>query len=106
MQDEEHDTGKRLEEAKERRLKELEEKTVKESREWAEKHAKDVQEALKRHEQEQIDWREFIEKLRRDKEGKDAAKAQEEQSATKIRESVGEAPAPAPERNPEAAPAK
>ena len=95
-QDEEHDTGKKLEEAKEKRLKDLEEKAVKESREWAEKHAKDVQEALKRHEQEDVDWREFIEKLRRDKEEKDAAKAQEEQTAAKIQESTGEAPAAAP----------
>ena len=69
---------------------------MKESREWAEKHAKDVQEALKRHEQEDVDWREFIEKLRRDKEEKDAAKAQEEQTAAKIQESTGEAPAAAP----------
>ncbi len=96
VQDEEHDTGKKLEEAKEQRVKDLEEKAEKERREWAAKHAKEVLEAIKSHEQSTIDWNELIDKLRREKEEKDAAKEQEEQSAAKIRESTGE-PAPAPE---------
>ena len=103
-QDDEHATGKKLEEAKEKRVKDLEEREEKERKEWAEKHAKDVQEALKRYEDEQVDWREFIEKLRKEKEGKDAAKAQEKQSAAKMRESADE-PAPVPEKKPEPAPA-
>ena len=105
-QDAEHDTGKKLEEAKEQRVKDLEEKADKERREWAEKHAKEVLEALKRHEQQDIDWSELIDKLRREQEGKDAAKAQEELSAAKIRESADEpAPAPAPAAAPVPAPA-
>ena len=105
-QDEEHETGKRLEEAKEQRVKELEEKADKERREWAEKHAKEVLEALKRQEGRSVDWSELIDKLRREQEGKDAAKAQEEQSAAKIRESTGEpAAAPAPTPAPAPAPA-
>ncbi len=96
-QDEEHATGKKLEEAKEKRIKDLEEKTEKERREWADKHAKDVLEALNRYEQEQVDWHEFIDKLRKEKEEKDAAKAQEAQSAAKVRESAGEEPAKTPE---------
>ena len=89
-QDAEHETGKKLEEAKEQRVKDLEEKADKERREWAEKHAKEVLEALKRHEQQNIDWSELIDKLRREHDEKDAAKAQEAQSAAKIRESTGE----------------
>ncbi len=89
-QDAEHETGKKLEEAKEQRVKDLEEKADKERREWAEKHAKDVLEALKRHEQSEVDWSELIDKLRREHDEKDAAKAQEAQSAAKIRESTGE----------------
>lgn len=103
-QDEEHATGKKLEEAKEKRIKDIEEKTEKERREWAEKHAKDVLEAINRYEQEQVDWHEFIDRLRKEKEEKDAAKAQEARSAAKVRESAGE-PAPAPEKKPETAPA-
>ena len=95
-QDDEHATGKKLEEAKELRVKDLEEKADKERREWADKHAKDVLEALKRHEQSDIDWRDLIDKLRREQEKKEPAKQQEEQSAAKIRESTGES-APAPE---------
>ena len=87
-------------------MKELEEKADKERREWAEKHAKDVLEALKRQEGRSVDWSELIDKLRREQEGKDAAKAQEELSAAKIRESTGEpAPAPAPAAAPAPAPA-
>ena len=105
-QDAEHETGKKLEEAKEQRVKDLEEKADKERREWAEKHAKDVLEALKRQEGRSVDWSELIDKLRREQEGKDAAKAQEEQSAAKIRESTGEpAAAPAPTPAPAPAPA-
>ena len=52
-------------------MKDLEEKADKERREWAEKHAKDVLEALKRHEQSEIDWSELIDKLRREKEERD-----------------------------------
>ena len=99
-QDEEHATGKKLEEAKEKRVKDIEEKTEKERREWADKHAKDVLEALDRYEQEQVDWREFIDKLRKEKEEKDAAKAQDERSAAKVREAAGEEPAKAPEPEP------
>ena len=83
-------------------MKDLEEKADKERREWAEKHAKEVLEALKRQEGRSVDWSELIDKLRREQEGKDAAKAQEKQSAAKIRESTGEPegsaqpPAPAP----------
>ena len=102
-QDEEHETGKRLEEAKEQRVKDLEEKADKERREWAAKHAKEVLEALKRHEQQDIDWSELIDKLRREQEGKDAAAQQEAQSAAKIRESASE-PAPAPTPAPAPAP--
>ena len=112
QQDEEHDTGRKLEELKEKRIQDLEEKAEKENREWAEKHAKDVMEALKRHEQNEVDWRELIDKLRKEKEEKDAAKAQEAQTAAKIQESTGEAPekkpedpAPAPAPAPAAAPA-
>ena len=96
-QDEEHATGKKLEEAKEKRIKDIEEKTEKERREWAEKHQKDVLEAIKRHEESDVDWREFIDKLRKEKEEKDAAKAQDERSAAKVREAAGEEPAKAPE---------
>ena len=96
-QDEEHATGKKLEEAKEKRIKDIEEKTEKERREWAEKHQKDVLEAIKRHEESDVDWREFIDKLRKEKEEKDAAKAQDARSAAKVRESAGEEPAKAPE---------
>ena len=96
-QDEEHATGKKLEEAKEKRIKDIEEKTEKERREWAEKHAKDVLEAINRYEQEQMDWHEFIDKLRKQKEEKDAAKAQEARSAAKVREAAGEEPAKASE---------
>ena len=96
-QDEEHATGKKLEEAKEKRIKDIEEKTEKERREWAEKHQKDVLEAIKRHEESDVDWREFIDKLRKEKEERDAAKVQEARSAAKVRESAGEEPAKAPE---------
>ena len=96
-QDEEHATGKKLEEAKEKRIKDIEEKTEKERREWAEKHQKDVLEAIKRHEESDVDWREFIDKLRKEKEERDAAKVQESRSAAKVRESAGEEPAKAPE---------
>ena len=96
-QDEEHATGKKLEEAKEKRIKDIEEKTEKERREWAEKHQKDVLEAIKRHEESDVDWREFIDKLRKEKEEKDAAKAQDERSAAKVREAAGEESAKAPE---------
>ena len=72
MQDEEHDTGKKLEEAKEKRIKDIEEKTDRERREWAEKHKKDLLEAIKRHEESEVDWREFLDKLRKEKEAKDA----------------------------------
>ena len=96
-QDEEHATGKKLEEAKEKRIKDIEEKTEKERREWAEKHQKDVLEAIKRHEESDVDWREFIDKLRKEKEEKDAAKAQDERSAAKVREAAGEEPAKASE---------
>ena len=96
-QDEEHATGKKLEEAKEKRIKDIEEKTEKERREWAEKHQKDVLEAIQRHEESDVDWREFIDKLRKEKEEKDAAKAQDERSAAKVREAAGEEPAKAPE---------
>ena len=89
-QDEEHETGKRLEEAKEQRVKELEEKADKERREWAEKHAKDVLEALKRHEQSEIDWSELIDKLRREKEEREAAEKQKKLSEAKVQESTGE----------------
>ena len=95
-QDEEHDTEKKLEEAKEQRVKDLEEKADKERREWARKHARDVLDALDRHEQGDVEWRELIDKLRKEKEAKSAAKEQEAQAAAKIRESTGE-PAPAPE---------
>ena len=74
-QDEEYETGKRLDEAKEKRAKELEEKADKERKEWADKHAKDVQLERKRYEQEQLDWREFIDKLRKEKEEKAGVKA-------------------------------
>ena len=90
QQDEEHATGKKLEEAKEQRVKDLEEKADKERREWAEKHAKDVLEALKRHEQSEIDWSELIDKLRREKEEREAAEKQEKLSEAKVRESAGE----------------
>ena len=82
--------GKKLEEAKEQRVKDLEEKADKERREWAEKHAKDVLEALKRHEQSEIDWGELIDKLRREKEEREAAEKQEKLSEAKIQESAGE----------------
>ena len=103
QQDEEHDIGKKLEEVNEKRIQDLEEKADKERREWSEKHAKDVLEALKRQEQDNVDWRELIDKLRREKEGSDSAKAQEAQTAAKIQESTGEAPAetPAPAPKPE-----
>ena len=78
-------------------IKDIEEKTEKERREWAEKHQKDVLEAIKRHEESDVDWREFIDKLRKEKEEKDAAKAQDERSAAKVREAAGEEPAKAPE---------
>ena len=97
-QDEEHATGKKLEEAKEKRIKDIEEKTEKERREWAEKHQKDVLEAIKRHEESDVDWREFIDKLRKEKEERDATKVQEARSAAKVRESAGEEPAKAPEQ--------
>jgi hypothetical protein len=89
-QDEEHATGKKLDEAKEQRVKDLEEKADKERREWAAKHAKDVLEALKNHDQNTIEWNEWIDKLRREMEEKEPARRQEEQSAAKIRESTGE----------------
>ena len=90
QQDEEHATGKKLEEAKEQRVKDLEEKADKERREWAEKHAKDVLEALKRHEQSEIDWSELIDKLRREKEEREAAEKQKKLSEAKVQESTGE----------------
>ena len=90
QQDEEHATGKKLEEAKEQRVKDLEEKADKERREWAEKHAKDVLEALKRHEQSEIDWSELIDKLRREKEERENAEKQQKLSEAKVQESTGE----------------
>ena len=90
QQDEEHATGKKLEEAKEQRVKDLEEKADKERREWAEKHAKDVLEALKRHEQSEIDWGELIDKLRREKEERENAEKQQKLSEAKVQESTGE----------------
>ncbi len=95
-QDEEHETGKKLDEAKEKRAKDLEEKADKERKEWADKHAKDVQRELKRYEQEQLDWREFIDKLRKEKDEK-AAPAPEPVS--------GPEPVPAPVVTPEPKPA-
>jgi len=95
-QDEEHETGKKLDEAKEKRAKDLEEKADKERKEWADKHAKEVQRELKRYEQEQLDWREFIDKLRKEKEEK-AAPAPEPASEP--------APVPAPVVTPEPKPA-
>ena len=100
-QDEEHDAQKKLEELKEKRIKDLEEKADKERREWAEKHAKDVLEAVKRHEQGDVDWRELVDKLRREREGTAEAQAQEALSAAKVQESTGEEP----EKKPEAPPA-
>ena len=105
-QDEEHDAQKKLEELKEKRIKDLEEKADKERREWAEKHAKDVLEAVKRHEQGDVDWRELVDKLRQEREGAAEARAQEAQSAAKIQESTGEEPEKKPEAAPSPAPAK
>ena len=85
-QDEEHETGKKLDEAKEKRVKDLEERADRERKEWADKHAKEVQRELKRYEQEQLDWREFIDKLRKDKDDK--------------AEKPGSAPAAKPEQKP------
>ena len=92
MQDEEHETGKKLEEAKEKRIKDLEEKADKERQEWADKHKKAVLEGLKQRENADIDWREFIDKLRKEEEEKNSAK--ESQAAVKYQEPVGK---PAPE---------
>lgn len=104
MQDEEHETGKKLEEAKEKRIKDLEEKADKERQEWADKHKKAVLEGLKKRENADIDWRAFIDKLRKEEEEKTSK--QEAQAAVKYQEPVGEqpsapAPAPAPEAKPE-----
>ena len=105
-QDEEHDTGKKLEEAKEKRIKDLEEKADKERQEWADKHKKAVLEGLKRREDADIDWREFIDKLRREEEEKTSK--QEAQAAAKYQEPVGEpapvAPEPDPAKKPEPVP--
>ena len=71
-------------------MKDLEEKADKERREWAEKHAKDVLEALKRHEQSEVDWSELIDKLRREKEERENAEKQQKLSEAKVQESTGE----------------
>ena len=51
---------------------------------------REVLEALKRHEQSEIDWSELIDKLRREKEERENAEKQQKLSEAKVQESTGE----------------